>query len=58
MVLLALKLLFLVLDDDIIGHCDLFSGKSDIAGVAQELSTHLQHSRTAIEAIIKKVMAK
>ena len=57
-VVLMLQSLFLVLDDDRFGHCDLFAGKSDVCDVAQELPTHLQHARTAIGATSNKVMTK
>ena len=50
--LLVLEWLFLMLDDDRFGHGDLFSGKPDIAGVAQELPTQRQHARTVMEVAV------
>ncbi|RMX67004.1 hypothetical protein DD238_002850 [Peronospora effusa] len=55
--ILVLVLVLKLLDDDRFGHCGLSAGKSDIAGVAQELLKQRQHAQTVIKVAVLDSLA-
>ncbi|RMX70312.1 hypothetical protein DD238_000067 [Peronospora effusa] len=56
LLVLLVLLVVLLLDDDRFGHCGLSFGKSDIAGVAQELSKQRQPAHIGIEVAVSTPM--